>query len=466
MNSDNSIKIPFGAWHQDKEISLSFPGNWHVHNMPPVDAPEISDDSIKHALLNPVDSLPLCSLARGKRSAIIAIDDITRPTPTDRILPHIINQIVEGGIEPSNIRILIGTGAHRPMNRSEIIKKITLEIADNFKCIIHDFMGADVSKVGWVKGGPVYINKFFLQADLRVCLGSVVPHNETGFSGGAKMIVPGISGHLTINHFHGALPPRLAGQLDAKSSVQDRRVWSEQVARHLGVHFVVCAVVNSKRKLSGLFTGDLVKAHRKAAAFALKVGKTIIPNRIAQKANVVVANSYPFDSDPIQIGKTMDTVKKLKSQFVVVVNAASDGIFYHGLGKGCGFDFKRIIKNLPSWAFQKNNILTCLRSIVQTIKNPELAARLCYYSLGDTSYQKFLNNEGSYSPQLDKSIIRKPGLIVYSPNFPAWGFKQRYPKGCLLRNWEHVPEMIEKNCSEPAEVIVLPCAPLQILEFS
>ncbi|MCK4818692.1 DUF2088 domain-containing protein, partial [bacterium] len=119
------------------------------------------------------------------------------------------------------------------MDRKEIQKKLGPQITDRFKVIIHDFKGPDIVKVGWVKGGPVYLNRHFLEADLRLCVGCVVPHNETGFGGGAKRVVPGLAGHLTIAHFHGALPPRPIGQADAINKAFDRRSWAEEVARHI-----------------------------------------------------------------------------------------------------------------------------------------------------------------------------------------------------------------------------------------
>ena len=434
--------------------------------MAPLGAPEISDDKITQAFSNPVAAKPLRELACGKKTAIVAVDDITRPTPTDRILPHVINEITAGGIKPSNIRILIGSGAHRPMTHEEITKKLTPAIANHYECITHDFTGSDIRRVGWVKGGPVYINRHFLQADLRVCVGSVIPHNQTGFSGGAKMVVPGLSGHLTISHFHGALHQRLAGQLGATPGIQDCRGWSEHVARHIGVHSVVCAVVNPRRKLAGLFVGDLVAAHRQAAVFATRVGKTTVPSGLANKADAVVVNSYPLDSDPIQTGKSVDIAKRMPAKFIIAINAASDGILYHGMGMGCGLNISRLLGNIPSVIAHPNNVVTCLRSLIQTIARPKLAARLCYFSLNALSYERFQEHQGKLNPNLDTSIVQNPELMLYSPRFPAWGFTRRFPKGCLFRQWSDIPEMIERHCVAPPNILVFPCAPLQIVEIN
>ena len=152
--------------------------------------------------------------------------------PTDWLLPPLLDELFAGGLEAGQIRVLLGTAAHRPMNRDEIERKIGPEIARRHEIVQHDFMGPDLRHLGWIEGGPVQLNRHFLDADLRVCVGGVIPHNETGFGGGSKMVVPGVAGRETIAHFHGALPPRLAGVLEAEPHCVDRRAWSEAVARH------------------------------------------------------------------------------------------------------------------------------------------------------------------------------------------------------------------------------------------
>ena len=326
-------------------------------------------------------------------------------------------------------------------------------------------MGADIQKVGWIEGGPVYLNRHFLEADVKICVGCVIPHNETGFGGGAKMVVTGVAGHLTIAHFHGALLARTAGKIEGVPNVQDRRVWAEQVARYIGVDAVVCVVINSKRQLAGVFVGDVVKAHRAAVRFSAKVGNTIVDSDLASKVDVVIVNSYPLDTDPIQIGKAVDITKKLLPHYTIAVDAASDKIFYHGMGMGSGVSFKRLIRNLPKWLVNPEKNLAWLRSMKKAIKNPLLAARLCYFSLNNLSYATFKENEGRLPHDREGSNrnIRDVNFLVCSRNFPKWGFARRYPKGKLYRDWKSLIEELSPILPESPNVLIFPCAPLQIL---
>jgi len=425
---------------------------------------------VEQAFLHPVGFTErLKELARGKKSAVIVVDDITRPTPIHRFFPNLINELVCGGIDKSNIRILVGTGAHRPMSHDEIRKKLTAEIVEGFTVIIHDFMGPDIRNLGWIEGGPVHLNRHFLQADMRICVGCVIPHNETGFGGGAKMVVPGLAGHLTIAHFHGALPPRPSGHLEPVSAAMDRRAWAEKVARVIGVDAVICAVVNSKRQLAGLYIGDLVKAHRAAAQRSAKLGQTVLTRDQAENCDIVIVNCYPLDTDPIQMAKAVEIGKKISPKCLVVINAATDGIFYHGMGMGSGVSVQRLVRNFPFWLCNPRKILTWLRSMVYAVRSPKLVARLCYYSWNNLSYSVYKGKEGRLPPDVKIKIKRDEKvkmMLVFSTKFPSWGFAKRYPEGLLYRDWSDLSKELSKRFSKPPKILLFPCAPLQILSIT
>ena len=321
------IILPYGAWQKEEVKSFIFPQKWNIKIMAPEDAPEISDDDIEKAFLEPIGVSEITKIFSGKKNAVIVIDDITRPAPLGRVLKKLICKIINAGITSDKIKILIATGAHRPMSTKEIELKISKEIFQEYKVIIHDFMGEDVQKVGWIDGGPVYINKYFLNADLKICLGGVVLHGETGFGGASKLIIPGIAGNLSIAHLHGALPARPAGNLESKNKKFDRRSWMESVARNLGVDLAICVLVNSKRQIAGVVAGDIIKAHREAAKLAGKIGKTELKKELLQNMDILIVNAYPLDTDPIQMSKGLSIAEKLSPKVTVVINAASDGIF-------------------------------------------------------------------------------------------------------------------------------------------
>ncbi|MCH7814717.1 MAG: DUF2088 domain-containing protein [Planctomycetes bacterium] len=461
------MTVPFGAWYEETDLPLQFPAGWTVQRMDPADAAEISDEQIVAALNSPIGTPRLRELARGKRSAVIAVDDLTRPTPAHRILPHLLNELHAGGLTDGDIRIVMGTAAHRPMDRTELVKKLGAAVCERFQPIMHDFMGPDVRSCGWVRGGPVYLNRHFLAGELKICLGGVIPHGETGFGGGAKMVVPGLAGRLTIAHFHGALPARSPGQLEADGGCLDRRAWSEAVARHVGVDLVVCATVNARRRLAGLYVGDLVEAHRAAARQAVAIGTTDLPTELARAADVVVVNAYPLDTDPIQMGKSLGIGKKLAAKQTVVINAASDGIFYHGMGMGSGVSYQRLLSNVPGWLVNPVGVWCWLRAMRYGLRTPMLAARTCYFALNHLSYAAFQQGHPSSATADGPAGNGGSGLdpLAFSKQFPGWGFRRKYPRGRLCRNWDDIRKTLERSARQ-ANVLVFPCAPLQLIRVS
>lgn len=456
------VAVPFGAWHDETRLALTFPAGWKVHLAGPAGAAEITDAQIDAALAAPIDAPALAELARGRRSAAIAVDDLTRPTPAYRFLPRVLDALHRGGIARSNVRIIFGTAAHRPMDRAEIALKIGREIQVAYHTVMHDFLGDDLQYLGWVDGGPVYLNRSFLDADLRIVVGSVIPHGETGFGGGAKMIVPGLAGHRTIAHFHGALPPRRSATLEAEGSRRDRRAWSEAVARRIRVDWAICATVNASRQLAGLYCGDVVAAHRRAARHALQIGRTRVAPDLAAAADVAVVNAYPLDTDPIQMGKSVSLVRKLGVRSTVVINAASDGIFYHGMGMGSGVSARRLIANLPRLLLSPRGVWTFARSLGVALGSADLMARTCYFTLNPLAWSAFTAPAAAGAARGLPAANTEP--LVYSRRFPAGGFARKYRRGALFDSWDELRNALARRHGS-ATALVFPCAPLQLIEM-
>ena len=462
-SANRTVSVPFGAWYGEEQLALSFPDGWEVTLLPPDDAPALDDAQVAAAFTRPCGTAAVRELVAGRRSVVIAVDDLTRPTPVHRVLPALLDELRAGGIAEENITLLLGTAAHRPLQTDEIERKLGRGIHERLRVVQHDFMGEDIRFVGWVQGGPVHLNRHFLDADIRICIGGVIPHNETGFGGGSKMVVPGVAGRHTIAHFHGALPPRPAGVVEAAPGVLDRRAWSEAVARHVGVDAILACAINSKRELAGLWVGDLVQAHRAAAERALAIGRTPVPAELAQHCDVAVVNAYPLDTDPIQMAKSLYAARELDPASTVVVNAASDGVFYHGMGMGSGLHLPRLLRNLPNWLTSPRDIWTWFRGLSTAAPQPLLAGRLSYFTLNHLAFERFERTEGRQSVT---SPARMPSpedadLLVFSERFPAWGFKRRYRKGHLFDRWDAIAEILDRRHPN-GRAAVFPCAPLQI----
>lgn len=339
----NGFKLRWGAWFGDRDLPLSFPAKWEVDMLPPQGGKDLGERGLRDALAQPIDSKPLRQLARRKRDAVIVVDDLTRPTPAYRLLPLIIEELVAGGIDEDKIRIIMGVAAHHPMLRDDIIKKLGREVAETFTVSNHnvfennDYLGKTSA------GTPVYVNRDFMRADLKVCVGSILPHGGPGFGGGAKLVLPGVAGIETIYHNHRSDNGYSRGVNQLEKNVM--RSDMEETAAMAGLNFIVNTVVNPRREIVGLFCGHFVAAHRKGCELGRSVYCLSSRRRSGQALqdyDVAILSAYPKDSEGYQYGNAMNVLSSAEQPIVhqdgsiVIGSASSQGMGEHYLG-GPGF---------------------------------------------------------------------------------------------------------------------------------
>ena len=329
-----TIKIPWAAWFGDVELSLEFPSSWEVSFHPPADAPDIGDEGIRQAFANPIGLPRIAELARGRRSAVIVVDDISRPTPAHRVLPAYLDELAEGGIDRDRVLIIMGVACHRQLIREDLEKKLGHEVLETVQVKNH-FAWDNCAYLGVTsRGTPVHINRDFLAADLKLTLGGITPHGGPGFGGGAKLILPGISGIETS--FANHRPPAMGGPGGrgvGRVDDNEERLDMEEAARMVGLDAIVNTVVNSRRGVAGLFVGEMVAAHRAGVAFARKVFATQVPADV----DVGVFNAFPKDTEFIQAGMAFNVWQNTRRPIVreggtvVLCSAASEGYGFHSL---------------------------------------------------------------------------------------------------------------------------------------
>ena len=168
---------------------------------------ESPDRAIAAALRNPIGSPPLEDLARGKRSAVIAVCDITRPAPNRVVLPHVLAALEKGGMPSSQVLVLVATGLHREATRDELTEIVGDDVLARYRVESHRARAGDENAyLGETQTGtPVYIDRRLLDADLHITLGFVEPHLMAGFSGGRKLLSIGLAGEKTIKRLHSPL---------------------------------------------------------------------------------------------------------------------------------------------------------------------------------------------------------------------------------------------------------------------
>jgi nickel-dependent lactate racemase len=416
--SKNYAEMHSRAWYGDEKITLAFPENWEVTMVAPKDAPKLSDAASEAAFGQPIGTPRIAEMARGKSDAVIIVDDLSRPTPAATVIPLLLRELHQAGIPKSEIRFVVGGGSHRPLTDEEISKKVGADIAAAYEVTNHDFMSGDLRALGSLDSGlPIYTNRVVADADFKICLGGIYPHSSVGFGGGAKLIVPGVSGFATMFYFHSFHPGRGHAVIERQGDEPDHRDAAEAVARVLGLDVIVNVVINSRREVAGLFVGDFVKAHRTGAHFALETYGTQIPDAVRQRTDVVVLNCYPLDSDPIQTGKSFWARQYFDDAYTIALNPASDGICYHGL-------FDRI------------------------------------------DYARFLKQRAEKTPMaLPAPKIGTPDQsLVWSEHFPVDEFHKKHSDDILFRKWDMLVNMLAEKLPQNAQVAVFPCASIQVLE--
>ncbi len=292
--------------------------------MPKIDNPE---EKIKEALSHPIGTPPLREIAKGKKKATIVISDITRPVPNKTLLPPLLEELKSAGIEEDKITILIATGIHRPNIGDELIELIGEELARRYRVINHDAMDtSDMKYVGKTGNIPIYINKYFLDADLKILTGLIEPHFMAGFSGGRKSILPGISSFETVKYYHS---PYILESPYAKNLTLENNPFHEgatQIAKITGVDFILNVVIDEERNIGGIFAGDLEKAYEKGVEFARAYSRIEIEKRV----DLVITTSagYPLDKTYYQTVKGLVGVLEILKPkgMIIIASECSEGL--------------------------------------------------------------------------------------------------------------------------------------------
>jgi len=291
--------LPFrvSLWNDEREITLEFPQEWDLIEcrMAGHDFRPFSDSQIQEAFKNPIGTPRIRDLARGKQRVVILFCDLARPTPLHKLLPFVLKELEEGGVSADKIRLVCATGCHRPLTREEMIRKLGHEVVENYLCFNHNVYEHHVNMGTTSRGTPVLINREVASCDLKIGVGSIIPHFTAGYGGGAKILLPGVAAIDTVAHNHVAIQ-RANPELVGLGKVQDNpmRLDMEEAARIAGLDVVVDVVINHKKEILGAFIGDVVEEHREGVAFA----NTVYGTENQGKFDLLVVNSFPIEESP------------------------------------------------------------------------------------------------------------------------------------------------------------------------
>lgn len=289
----------------------------------PKDMPAVEDVSLEvlRALKSPVGMRPLCKLIQGKRRRVaLLVDDMTRTTPQRDMLPPIVSELNQAGIWDEDIVGIICLGTHRPMTQAEIHARYGEDIAARIRFVNHDCydLRGLVEVTNPISGTPILVNRIYYESDMSIAVGNIVPHMYAGWSGGAKMIQPGVCGAKTTGETHFMAAERvheILGEVD-----NPVRADIEAIARLTGLTMIVNAVLNSRHEMVAAVAGDPVLAHRAG----VDIARDIYVAEVDGYCDIAVVSAHPADLDFWQSIKALNAGAKTVRPGGTVIVLAED----------------------------------------------------------------------------------------------------------------------------------------------
>jgi nickel-dependent lactate racemase len=293
-----TIPMPFGKGYLD--VTVTEKNLQKIYSF--TDPPGLEDEAkeIERSLRDPLQSQPIASLVGPDDTVSILVSDITRPVPSGKIVSAVLRELRH--VPRKNMTVIIATGLHRANTQDELQMMLGPSILNEVRVINHDaFDQENLDDLGKTsRGTELFINSHVRKADRIIATGYIEPHEFSGFTGGRKSLLPGVSGADTINHNHRLEnidhPQAKIGVLEGNPIHEDM----VEAARMAGVDFIVNVVLNRKNRIAKVVAGDLVEAHQEGIDFYnshARVG-------IDEPADIVITSSgYPLDINLYQAVK-------------------------------------------------------------------------------------------------------------------------------------------------------------------
>ncbi|NLD58894.1 MAG: nickel-dependent lactate racemase [Clostridiales bacterium] len=332
------ISMPYGRGTIEFEVDESRLAGVLEPGHASADEPE--REIMLRALENPIGSARLRELAVGKRRLLVLTSDHTRPLPSERTLPFLLDEI-RAGAPDAEITILVATGVHRPTTDAELREKFGDEIIARERIVVHRSDAEnEMVRLGTLpSGGELWLNKLVLWAELVVAEGFIEPHFFAGFSGGRKSVLPGIASRSTVLYNHNARfiasPHAAQGVLDGNPLHRDMLYAAERA----GLRFILNVLLDGQRNIVGAVAGDKDLAHRAGCELCGKLARV---GRVGADIAVTSNGGYPLDQNVYQAVKGMTAAEACVKPGGAIVMCAelSDGhggdVFFRWLAERKG----------------------------------------------------------------------------------------------------------------------------------
>jgi nickel-dependent lactate racemase len=373
--------------------------------------PPLGPVEIRRAVKQPIGMPPLREYARGKREAVIIFDDMARVTRVAEIVPHILEELAAAGIADNQIRFIAACGCHQAMTRIDFAKKLGEDVMERFPVYNHAPYGKSVYAGTTTSGIKVRINAEVMKCDLKIGIGSIVPHIMAGFGGGSKIILPGVAAYGTIVAMHA---PRVSSETEGiKNTITGMGVYENnprhrvinEVAEMVGLDMKIDAVVNAWGETAAIFAGAPVPAY--AAALEEAVKHYLTP--AAKDKDIVIANTY---------AKANEAISGLLVAFPSINNRGGDVV---------------LVANAPE-------------------------GQITHYLVGP-----FGNDIGGPLQLRMKAPSNVNRLIIFSeyPELSGKNYLEDTDKVVLVHKWDDVLKLLQENHRSGAKVAVYPNSDIQ-----
>jgi lactate racemase len=331
----NTVKMPQLSWYGVKDLEINFPEDWQVEEckMAGFGRPALTQAEIGNAIRNPAGGPSIRELARGKKQIVIIFDDIQRATRVAGIVPSILEELAEAGIPDSSIRFVGATGCHAAMNRIDYVKKLGEDVLRRFPVFSHNAFGNCV-KIGATRfGTDILANAEVMQCDLKIAIGGVVPHRDAGFSGGAKIVLPGICAFETNQAFHlFAMEYRQKSGLPAaRGNIENNplRMNMDEAAKLVGLDFKIDVLTNGYGETAAIYAGTPEKAFEAA----VKEARTHYLSNRAENQDIVIVNAFSKVGElETALEPAIPALKKEGGEVVLVGNSPGGHVAHYLFG--------------------------------------------------------------------------------------------------------------------------------------
>ncbi len=315
------LRFGFGTGVQEVEVpEQNLIGELHANEVP---VGLTGEAEVRRALSAPIGTPLLRDIVHPGETVAIVTSDVTRPMPTAKVMPALLDELYAGGVDPKDITLVFALGSHRRQTDEEKRRLAGERAWAEIRCVDSDPLDC-VSYGVTSRGTPVDITRVVAEADRRICLGNIEYHYFAGYSGGAKAIMPGVSTRAAIqaNHSRMVLPEAKAGALDTNPLRMD----IEEAGAMVGIDFIVNVVLSEHKEILKAVAGDAVLAHREGCSFL----DTLYRKELSAPADIVLVSQggAPKDLNLYQTQKALDNAKHAVRDggVIILIGSCREGL--------------------------------------------------------------------------------------------------------------------------------------------